>query len=142
MARAPDGATWLSDRACQGLLRLAASRASPCARTRCRRTSPPARRGGAWFTQDVQPVVGHADAGGAITRAPYDLRRGTPPEVPEAARISLPAGYGTRTPRRLERTFDRRGRYTYRMPKLWVSRIAGLAGSGRRDGGGEVHARR
>ncbi|WP_157592229.1 Vgb family protein [Solirubrobacter soli] len=257
MTRAPDGAMWMSDWACPRLLRLAgdAVQSFPVRDDELPTALAADPAGGVWFTQDVQPVIGHADVGGAITRAPYDLRRGmpadiaaapdgsawftvgtctlghvtgkavafvpapiparqlafdaagalwlasparvvrtttgelngagcddTPPrvrirpatggtirlaalrkgfriEVPEAARISLMAGYGTRTPRQLERTSDHPRRYTFRVPKLWISRIAGLVRAGQRprltlfvdavdrEGnvatvGGELHVRR
>jgi hypothetical protein len=107
---------------------------------------------------DTPPRVRIRPATGGTIRLAA-LRQGFRIEVPEAARISLTAGYGTRTPRLVERTFDRSGRYTYRMPKLWVSRIASLVRSHQRPrltlfvdavdregnvatGGGEVHVRR
>jgi virginiamycin B lyase len=222
LAGASDGAMWATDWGCQRLLRVAGDTVQPFALHKDEVPSWIAAdaAGGAWFTQDVQPVIGHVDASGAVTRLPYDSRRGEPTaiaaapdgsawfaagtcalghvsgagiafvpapiparglgfdatgtlwlasaarvvrtspaaldgtgcdaappririrpatggrirlatlrkgfriEVPEAARIAITAGYGRRSPRRVERTLRTRGSVTFKVPKLWLSRIA------------------
>ena len=104
----PAGALWLASAA--RVVRTSAAQLTPAG---CDDTPPRVR---------IRPATG-----GTIRLAA--LRKGFRIEVPEAARIAITAGYGERGPRALARNFERPGAVTFKVPKLWLSRIASLTAS-------------
>ena len=107
----PAGGMWLASRA-----RLVRTTTAELSGAGCDATPPRVR---------IRPALG-----GSIPLA--ELRKGLKVELAEAARVSLTARYGQRAPRRLEQTFSSARTFTYRIPKLWLSRIESLVAARQR----------
>ena len=107
----PAGGLWLASRA-----RVVRTTTAELDGAGCDATPPRVR---------IRPALG-----GSIRLA--ELRKGLKVELAEAARVSLTARYGQRAPRRLEQTFSSARTFTYRIPKLWLSRIESLVSARQR----------